>query len=86
MPLVKFPDGSEKEFKDGISLYEISKSISNSLAKNAVAAKVNGNLKDLSVQIDKDCSVQIVTKDEEAGLDTIRHLSLIHISEPTRPY
>ena len=70
MPLVKFPDGSEKEFNDGVSLYEISKSISNSLTKNAVAARVNGSLKDLSVQIDKDCSVQIVTKHEDAGLET----------------
>ena len=78
MPLVKFPDGSEKEFNEGVSLYEISKSISNSLTKNAVAARVNGSLKDLSVRIDKDCSVQIVTKHEDAGLETIRH-SFAHL-------
>ena len=78
MPVVKFPDGSEKEFNDGVSLYEISKSISNSLTNNAVAARVNGSLKDLSVQIDKDCSVQIVTKHEDAGLETIRH-SFAHL-------
>ena len=67
MPLVKFPDGSEREFVDGVSLFEVAASISKSLAKNAVAARMDGDLRDLSVEVDRNCTVQIITKQEEAS-------------------
>ena len=45
--VITFPDGKNSEFFKGISGYEIAKSISKSLAKEAAAVEINGNLDDL---------------------------------------
>lgn len=70
---IKLLDGSSKSFEKGVNGFAIAKELSSSLAKNAVAIKVNEELKDLSTKIDKDCSIQIITKDSEEGLEIIRH-------------
>ena len=44
---VTFPDGAVKEFEQGISVKEVAENISKSLAKKALAGKVNGELVDL---------------------------------------
>ncbi len=75
---ITFPDGNKKEFDNGISLYEIARVISPSLAKEAVAGKVNGILKDLCVCVDKDCNVEIIKKTDSDGIDIIRH-SFAHL-------
>ena len=59
---IKFPDGNTKNFEKNISILEVAKSISNSLAKEAVAGRVNGILKDLCVQIEQDCELEIIKK------------------------
>ena len=62
MPKIRLPDGYEKEIPKNTTLYEVAKDISNSLAKVAVAGKINGKLKDLCVVVDSDCDLEIVKK------------------------
>jgi len=64
---ITFPDGSVKEFDQGITAFEIAKSISNRLADEALVAKIDGVLRDLSAKIDHDASLQIFTFDEPEG-------------------
>jgi threonyl-tRNA synthetase len=64
---IEFPDGSVKPFEQGASILDIAKSISTSLAKKAVAGKINGELVRLDQAISKDVKIEIVTKDLEDG-------------------
>ncbi len=68
-----FPDGNERNFSKGISGIYIAESISKSLAKKAIAIKVDGFLKDLSDAIEKNCEIKIITLDDHEGLDIMRH-------------
>ena len=70
---ITLKDGSVLEFEKSVSAMEVAKSISEGLARVAVAAKVDGELVDLSTIIDKDCSLQIVTLKDKEGLDVYRH-------------
>ncbi|MDA9472389.1 threonine--tRNA ligase [Enterococcus sp. 5H] len=70
---ITFPDGAVKEFESGSSTLDIAKSISNSLAKKALAGKLNGILIDLSRPIEVDGSLEIVTPDHEDALGILRH-------------
>ncbi|MBM7690415.1 threonine--tRNA ligase [Enterococcus ureilyticus] len=72
---ITFPDGAVKEFESGSSTLDIAKSISNSLAKKALAGKFNGNLIDLVRPIEEDGSIEIVTPDHEDALGILRHSS-----------
>lgn len=64
---IEFPDGSVKPFGAGVTVLEIAKSICTSLAKNAVAGKVNDELVNLDQPLDQDGKVEIITKDSEDG-------------------
>ncbi|OUW04962.1 MAG: threonine--tRNA ligase [Betaproteobacteria bacterium TMED156] len=75
---VTFPDGSTKRYQRKISLFEIAKSISISLAKDAIAGKINGELKDLCVPVEQDSKIEIIKKTDLAGLEIIRH-SFAHL-------
>ena len=70
---IKLPDGSKKKFSKTITGDEIAKEISTSLFKSAIAIKVNGFLKDLNYKIQKDCDVEVITKESELGIEIIRH-------------
>lgn len=70
--LVKL-NGEEKEYNNSSNMFEIAKGISNSLAKNSVAAKVNGKLVDMAYILDRDAEVEFVSIDSEEGEDIIRH-------------
>ena len=78
MPVITFPDGSQKEYGEPISASQIAEDIGPRLAKAAVAARVNGELRDLDSVIDADGSVEIITLDQSEGLDVLRH-SAAHI-------
>ncbi|MDM8283603.1 threonine--tRNA ligase [Ligilactobacillus salivarius] len=65
---ITFPDDSVKEFDAGVTTAEIAKSISISLAKKAVAGKVDGNFVDLNQPLKEDGSIEIITKDSNDGL------------------
>ena len=66
-------DGKEMEFESAVPLFEAAKAISNSLAKDAVCAKVNGHLADLRDPIVDGAQVKFFTKEDEEGLFTLRH-------------
>ena len=69
-----FPDASIREFPRGVSGAEIAKSISISLSKAALAIKVNGELRDLSREIEEDARIEIITPKSGAdALEVIRH-------------
>jgi threonyl-tRNA synthetase len=70
---VTLPDGSKREFEDGASPFDVAASISNSLAKKAIAARVDGELRDLTRPLDGDAKVEIVTPGDADGLELIRH-------------
>ncbi len=70
---IKFPDGSEKEFDKGITPFEIAKSISNRLAEDALVAKVNGEVRDLSTKLNDDSELQILTFKDPDGEHTYWH-------------
>lgn len=72
---ITFPDGAAKEFEAGSSTLDIAKSISNSLAKKALAGKFNGALIDLVRPIEEDGTIEIVTPDHEDALGILRHSS-----------
>lgn len=70
---VTLPDGSIREFPDGACPLDVAESISKSLAKKALAARVNGELRDLRRPLEGHASVAIVTDKDPEGLDLIRH-------------
>ena len=73
MPNITLPNGSVKQFDAATTGAEIAASIGKSLARDAVAVRVNGSLYDLSRDIDGDASVEIITRDSEDGLELLRH-------------
>ena len=78
MPKITFPDGNNKYF-DGVTTPRvIAESLNKSLLKKAVAAKVNGELKDLSYEFDYDADIEIIKSDDQEGLEIIRH-SFAHL-------
>ena len=66
-------NGDELALKDGASAKDAAKAISEGLARAAVAAKVNGELVDLSVPLSENDRVEIVTLKDKEGLDVYRH-------------
>ncbi|TWS95497.1 threonine--tRNA ligase [Streptococcus sp. sy018] len=73
MVQITFPDGAVREFQSGVTTFEIAQSISNSLAKKALAGKFNGKLIDTTRAITEDGSLEIVTPDHEDAFDLLRH-------------
>ena len=66
-------DGKKLQFPGKVTGHEIAKTISPSLAKKALVIKVNDIFKDLSTFIEKDSTVQIITLEDDYGLEVIRH-------------
>ena len=66
-------DGKKLQFPGKVNGHEIAKTISPSLAKKALVIKVNDSFKDLSTFIEKDSTVQIITIEDDYGLEVIRH-------------
>lgn len=73
MITIRLKDGKEKEFESAVSLADAAKAISNSLGKNALVAKVNGELTDLRDLIVDGAEVEFFTKEDPEGLFTLRH-------------
>ncbi len=70
---ITLKNGNAVEFEQPISLYEIAKSISQGLAREAVTASVDGELYDLSTVLDKDAQVNFYTLKDKEGLNVYRH-------------
>ena len=67
------PDGSVRPVAPGATGADLAAAISRSLAKAAVAVRVDGALRDLSEPFTDDAAVEIVTRADADGLDLIRH-------------
>src|SRR5690606_30649660 len=72
---ITFPDGSTKEFSEGVTGAEIARSISEGLARNALAVEVDGEVWDLSRPLSKNASVKILTWNDDKGKSTFWHSS-----------
>ena len=75
---ITLKDGSVIECEKGVSCLDIAKSISEGLARAAVAAAVDGKEVDLNYKPDKDCSLSLLTAKDERGLEVYRH-SAAHV-------
>ena len=81
---ITFPDGSKKQFKQGITGFEIVSDISTSLAKDAMIVEINGSLADLSLPINTDSSLRILTSKNPEVLEIIRHDAAHIIAEAAK--
>ncbi len=70
---ITLKDGVVKEFDNAVSVYDIARSISEGLARNACAGIVNGETKDLRFIVENDADVSICTFDDEVGKEAFRH-------------
>ena len=61
MPNITLPDGKKLSFKNKTTGLEVAERISKSLSKQALIISLDGNLKDLNHEIEKDCSIKIFT-------------------------
>lgn len=73
-----FPDGSTKEYEEGVSPADIAKDISQRLYKNSIAAEVNGQLVDLNYSITQDATVKLITLEDDKAPNIYRH-TMSHI-------
>ncbi len=72
---ITFPDKNVREYPKGTSSFDIAKSISEGLARNVLAAKVNGDIWDASRPINTDATLQLLTWDDKDGKNTMWHSS-----------
>jgi len=70
---VALKDGSIKEFEKGITVSEAVKEISAALAREAVAAEVNGKMVDLGYRLNDDCELKVLTFDDKEGKSVFWH-------------
>ncbi|ODT64127.1 MAG: threonine--tRNA ligase [Phenylobacterium sp. SCN 69-14] len=68
-----FPDGSQRQFDDGVTGRDVAASIAKSLEKKAVLVKLDGELRDLDRPLDKGGAFEILTRESPEALETIRH-------------
>ena len=72
---ITLPDGSVKQYNQGVTPYEIASSISEGLARNVLAANVNNQIVELSRPINEDAEVKLLTWNDEDGKGVFWHSS-----------
>ncbi|PLX98067.1 MAG: threonine--tRNA ligase [Desulfuromonas sp.] len=70
---IQLPDGSERQYPEGVEALQVAKDISEGLARAAVAVRVDGEMRDLSVKLEHDSRLEIITDKSNEGLDLLRH-------------
>src|SRR6201996_8294582 len=73
MVSIHLPDGSVRQYEHPVTVAEVAQNIAPSLAKAALAGKVDGKVVDTSFLIEGDADLAIVTDKDPEGLDVIRH-------------
>ena len=73
MITLTLPDGATRQFDEPLTGIAFAESISKSLAKKALALKINGEAVDLATVIDSDCEIAVLTASDEEGVDLMRH-------------
>jgi len=71
--IITFPDGNKKEFESGVSALQIAQSISHRLADEALAAEINGVVKELATVINSDASIKFFTFEDKQGKEVYWH-------------
>lgn len=72
---ITFPDGAQKDYENGVNALDIAKSISEGLARNVIAASVNGEVWDATRPINKDANLVLLTWKDVDGKKTFWHSS-----------
>lgn len=75
MIIITLPDGSKRQYNEGVTALDVAKSISEGLARNVLSATIDGEIKDLSYTIEKDCTLKLNTWQDEDGKKTFWHSS-----------
>jgi threonyl-tRNA synthetase len=75
MMQITFPDGAVRPYEKGSSALQIAQQISEGLARNVLAAKVNGKVQDANLPINTDSTLQLLTWNDEEGKSTMWHSS-----------
>ncbi len=70
---IELPDGSKREYEPGVSCLEIAQSIGEGLARQTVAARIDGELCDATQSVESDAKVELITLSSPEGLDVYRH-------------
>ena len=83
---ITFPDKNVREYPDGTTAMEIAKSISEGLSRNVLAAKINGQVSDLSRPINSDSALELLTWDSQDGKNTMWHSSAHLMAEALEFY
>jgi threonyl-tRNA synthetase len=78
---ITLPDGSVRDYEKGTNAHQIALSISEGLARNVLAAEVNGKIVDSSQAIDEDSSVKLLTWNDTNGKSTFWHSSAHLLAE-----
>ncbi|MFM6935701.1 MAG: threonine--tRNA ligase [Flavobacteriales bacterium] len=83
---VTFPDGTIREYEKGTSALQIATSISEGLARNVLAARVNGQVRDAVLPINENCELQLLTWNDTDGKSTMWHSSAHLMAEALEFY
>ena len=75
MITITLPDGSVRQYPNGVTSYDIALSISEGLARNVLASVVDGEMWDSNRPIQNDASVRLITWNDDAGKDVFWHTS-----------
>ena len=78
---ITLPDGSTREYEKGTNAHQIALSISEGLARNVLAAEVNGQVVDSSLPIQEDSHVKLLTWNDAQGKSTFWHSSAHLLAE-----
>ena len=78
---ITFPDGTIRDYPKGSTSLAIAQSISEGLARNVLAASINGEVCDLMLPIEQDARLQLLTWNDEAGRSTYWHSSAHLLAE-----
>ncbi len=82
--IITLKDGSKKEYDQSRSVYDIALDISEGLARAACAGEVDGEVVDLRTVVDNDCSLNILTANDEKGLAALRHTASHVLAEAVK--
>ena len=81
---ITLKDGSVKEYSEAMSAFDITKDISEGLARAACAVEIDGKVMDLRTVVDTDCEFNVLTAKDEDGIRTVRHTASHVLAEAVK--
>lgn len=83
---ITLPDGSKRKYEQGVSALDVAKDISEGLARNVLAAKIDNEVVDSMTTIDKDANLSLLTWNDKEGKSTMWHSSAHLMAEAIEFY